>query len=181
MRSATGIPLCLLTLALVQCASGPAIKRAMTLGAGERAEIVFTEGSMRLSMINASSISPETAYSKASGDIMTKVIADEQMQRLLDGLSALDFFSRAEPARSREAKAAIEVVHRGRRHVMARRPLKISSVKDVGEFHQCAALVRYFYDNARAYHTGVNIRGNDFKALNEKLNKDAAERAKDRR
>lgn len=153
MRSRPG-PAPLLLLCLAACTSQPQLPRALVVAPGQRTRIELVDFGTKVSLVlqNGSSGSLADVYSDSRGTVSTKVIADEELQQLLDVLAAQGMFAAAGAAAAPEARAAIVVEQPDRRFVWSRPRPRPDNLDAVRAFDEGRGYVMTVYNSATAFH-----------------------------
>lgn len=162
-------------LAAAACASGPSLPRGLQIEPGKRTTVrlmQFANG-LAFTLQNASSGSAADVYSDPKGDQQTKVLADAQLQALLDVFTDKGMFAQGTTSVPADAKDALVVLHGERRWVWSKR-----SATDQ-QFTDAKGYFLELYNQATAYHgnSGTRRAGDnrpDLKAENDRVRREAA-------
>lgn len=154
MRSCLRLASPLLLAWLSACASTPELPREIEVRAGRRTRIELVDLRRNLSLVlqNASSGSAEAVYSDELGSLATKVVADADLQKLLDVLAQQGMFASATATPAPDASAAIVVDQDGRRWVWSRPAATLENVAAIQTFEEGRGYVLTVYNAATAYH-----------------------------
>jgi hypothetical protein len=133
------------------CAGAPP---GATVVAGQRTRVALTDVTSGRSFVlqNASSGSAHEVYSERSGDQAVKVVADPDLQQLLDVLADRGMFETAAEQPARDARDLLIVEAAGRRWVWSRRLRGIDATEL--QFHEARSYFLTFYNQVMAYHAG---------------------------
>ncbi len=140
----------LFLLLLAGCASGPEVKRAITVTPTDSLSVEYQQSSGPTFVLrNAlAAMRARAAGERPSANLVGKQIDNEDMQKLLDGLASYDFFQLAAATPHSGGKARLIVDHNGRRHVL-------SGVLQAGEqfdkFNSCLASFQYVFNRTQEY------------------------------
>jgi len=162
-------------LAAAGCVGGPSLPRAVQIEPGRRTTVrlmQFADG-LVFTLQNASSGSAADVYSDPKGDHQTKVLADAQLQALLDVFTEKGMFAQGTASVPSDARDALVVQQNDRRWVWSRR-----SAADQ-QFTEVKAYFLSLYNDATAYHANSNNgrAGDsrpDLKAENDRVRSEAA-------
>ncbi len=135
---------------IVGCASGPDLPRAVTVTEGQRTVVALqqTASKLLLTLQNDSAARPAEVYSGAADG--RKVVADAQLQALLDVFTANGMFEQSLGAVPPDARDVLTVVQGERRWIWARRQLGVQQTEQ--SFHEARAYFLQLYNSAVAYH-----------------------------
>jgi hypothetical protein len=151
--------LLLAAAALVACAGGPSLRRDVTVRDGESTVVALVTGSgrLQLSLQNDSARMPAEAYAERSADPSRKIVADADLQALLDVWSEMGLFAQASPSAAPDALDVLLVDHGGRRFTWSRRQRGAQSTEKA--FHDARDYFLALYNSNVAYH-GTTARPN---------------------
>jgi hypothetical protein len=151
--------------------AGPAAEPAR---AGARIEAIYESGGAVLHLRGASCESAEQAYSSGRAPNL-KIARDEDMQRLLAALEECGFFASATVGKEPGATAALIVTVDGERKVMSRLPTTEATMERNRQFNNCVQAYRYVYDNTVSFHSAANVKIDDLREQNERVQREASE------
>jgi hypothetical protein len=136
----------------VACQSGPSLRRSVTVSEGERTAVVLvaSNGRLTLSLQNESAGNAAAVYATNSADPSRKVVADADLQALLDVFSELGLFAQAQSVVPPDARDVLFVDHGGKRHAWARRQLGAQTSES--SFHAARDYFLALYNSNVAYH-----------------------------
>jgi hypothetical protein len=136
----------------VACQSGPSLRRDVTIRDGERTAVVLvsSNGRLTLSLQNESAALANAVYTANSADPSRKVVADADLQALLDVFSELGLFAAANPVVPPDARDVLFVDHGGKRHAWVRRHLGAQASER--SFHDARDYFLALYNSSIAYH-----------------------------
>lgn len=136
---------------IVGCASGPELPRAVTVTEGQRTVVALEQvgSKLLLTLQNDSAGRPAEVYSGAAAD-GRKVVADAQLQALLDVFAANGMFEKSLGAVPPDARDVLTVVQGERRWIWARRQIGMQAAEQ--SFHEARAYFLQLYNSAIAYH-----------------------------
>lgn len=153
------------TALLAACASEPALQRSVVVTAGEKTVVRYVDvkGTLSLSLQNDSAGAPGAVYSAASGTIDpgAKVVADAELQALLDIFTERGLFATARPEVPADALDALVVQQGDQRWVFARRLRGVQQQE--AAFHEGREYFSALYNAVTAYH-GAGDQRPDFRA-----------------
>jgi hypothetical protein len=139
--------------ALVACHSGPQLTRAVTIHEGERTVVRLHSGaSLMLTLENASAVTSTTVYGTARSpdELGRKVVADADLQALLDVFAERGMFAQALAEPPRDARDLLIVDSGGRRWQWARRQPGVQAAEQ--DFHEARAYFLSLYNSSVAFH-----------------------------
>lgn len=157
-----GLAWVLLALALAgllgSCASGPDLRRVLTISDRDIAEFSYEQAidgglrSFRQGLVNDGQIEPADYYSAPDTDPFTKVISTEQMQVLIDALAARGFFdyARASMAPGSVSRLALDLGNG--RYVWSKQPG--IQADELRAYNQALVDFQNVYNAVTSYHTG---------------------------
>lgn len=159
---------------LVACQTDPALQRSVTVTAGERTTVHLLQvnGSLALSLQNASAQLPTAVYGAdtSSVDPGRKVVADADLQALLDVFSDKGMFAASLNEVPHDARDVLMVEQGGRRWTWVRRQLGVQQAE--ATFHEARAYFLSLYNSNIAYH-GTGDARPDFGGENARVHSDA--------
>jgi hypothetical protein len=163
-------------LAAAGCVGGGSLQRAVQVETGQRTTVQLVQfgdgpsvAGKALSLQNASSLTAPAGTSPATPpDPLTKVVDDEQLQRLLDVFAENGVFANGLPNAAPDAQDALVVSHGGKRWVFSRR--KVGLQQEELAFHQAKASFLVVWNSATAYR-GTGKERPDFRAAQKNLPK----------
>lgn len=154
---------------LLQCSGSPVVtSRVVAVERGERVVVGLTQSGSGHTLLlqNASYSPPVDVYSDPASESLLKVLADDEMQRLLDVLGGLGMFDRAGPAAA-GAREVLSVRSGDRSWFWSRLP----GSTDVEAFGNARAAVMAVYNGTTAYHR-ANVTSRDFAAERDRVERE---------
>ena len=138
---------------------GSGLRRDVRVAEGQSTVValVAANGRLNLSLQNDSAVLPAEAYAARSADASRKIVADADLQALLDVFSELGLFAQASPSAAPDALDVLVVDHGGRRFTWSRRQRGAQSSEK--SFHDARDYFLALYNSSIAYH-GTNDRPN---------------------
>lgn len=157
----------------VACASGPSLRRTITVAAGKPTAIRLVTGSgkLALSLQNESAGYADQVYSATAADPSKKVVPDADLQALLDVFSEKGMFDQALASAPGDARDVLVVEHEGRRWIWVRRQLGVQASEQ--DFHEARAYFLSLYNSSVAFH-GTGSQRPDFRGESARVHTDAA-------
>jgi hypothetical protein len=164
----------------VACSSAPQLKRELAIVPGEptTVRLLSTQGTLSLSLRNASAQQSKALYGADSGEIDpgSKVVDDVNLQTLLDVFAEKGMFANALQDVPRGARDVLAVDHGERRWVWAisgdRQARLAQQQQDGGAaeraFQEARAEFLSLYNSAEAFH-GTGGKPIDFEAENRRV------------
>ena len=170
----------LFALALCQCASGPAIDRAVTLQPGDEVRVSYRDMArgVRLTLQNEAIETAEALYSRGTGDLAVKVAPDSELQRLLDALATNRFFQIARPDFSEGPRPMLSVEINGQVLTWERQDPSRAEARDLQDFNLCFTYFSYVYNSTESFHAGVDVTGQEMKRQQQALKQQRATQIK---
>jgi hypothetical protein len=162
-----------------QCAGGgPVPQRVLAVETGVRTSIALHQGSrgVLLELQNASAAARHDVYSDRKTVPSLKVITDEELQALLDVLSAQGLFTRAARTQPPNAPELLAVTHGDERYYWPRPT--VDDPPALQAFDESRRYVMAVYNSSTAYHTG-KLSPKDLETENQRV-RAAGEAAKAR-
>lgn len=157
--------LILLATGLAGCAGEPPLRRHLALAPGQKSVVRYIDvkGTLALSLQNASAAAATDVYRTDSGaiDPGAKVVADDDLQALLDIFSERGLFAAAANEVPADALDALIVQQGGQRWVFPRRLRGVQQAESA--FHEGRAYFLALYNDVTAYH-GTGDDRPDFKS-----------------
>jgi hypothetical protein len=143
---------------VVGCQGGPELARSVTIEPGKPTHVtlVQVQGQMQFVLQNESSGAAASVYSSEKANPLAKVVADEQLQALLDVFTEKGLFATSITTVPPDARDILFVEQPGRRWTWARRRAGIQEAE--GDFHEAKAYFLELYNSATAYHRGTTDR-----------------------
>jgi hypothetical protein len=174
----------------VACSSAPSYKRDLTIVPGERTTVRLAQvnGALALSLQNHSAERPDQVYRADSAEIDPglKIVADVNLQSLLDVFSEKGMFAQYLPEVPAGSRDVLTVEQGQRRWVWAisadrrRRIAQQQQGTDQAErtFHEARAEFLTLYNSSDAFHgsSGTGRDAPDFGAEQRRLEADRARR-----
>lgn len=152
---------------IVGCSSAPGLPRAVTVTEGERTVVgLYQSGTkLLLSLQNDSGGNAAEVYSAGTAE-GRKVVADAELQALLDVFAANGMFEHSLGAVPPSARDVLTVEQGNRRWIWARRQAGVQQTEQ--SFHEARAYFLQLYNSSVAYHgvagaqdTKGNLTGKD--------------------
>jgi hypothetical protein len=154
-----------LAAGLAGCAGEPPLRRSLALAPGQKTVVRYLDikGTLSLSLQNASAALATDVYRTDSGaiDPGAKVVADDELQALLDIFSERGLFGAAAAEVPADALDALVVQQGGQRWVFPRRLRGVQQAE--AAFHEGRAYFLALYNDVTAYH-GTGDDRPDFKS-----------------
>ena len=150
------------------CAGAPNLPRVLAVQEGQRTTVRLMQfgSGQTFTLQNRSSGRKVEVYSNNQYDLATKVVADAQLQALLDVFAEHGLFAGATHSVPPEARSAIVIRQGERRYVFHDRNI----AADAGQrFRQAQAYFLSVYNNATAYHS-AEINRADLEAEKNRAN-----------
>lgn len=159
----------------VGCQSTPSLARTLIVAPGEltTVRLIQVKGHLAFSLQNGSGQAPDQVYTANSNQIDpgSKVIADAELQALLDVFSELGLFAASLDEVPHDALDALIVEQGGQRWVWVRRQLGVQAAEQ--SFHDARAAFLTLFNSSVAYH-GTGTERPNFKAEDSRARQDAA-------
>jgi hypothetical protein len=160
-------PLAAVLVALCQCASGPDLDRAVTLGATDRVVVVYAQPrrEFQQTLLTNTVMDAAELYSSPNGDPLAKVLSQDGMQLLLDGLATVGFFDWARPGPLPDAASVIVVRINDDEKTWSK--TSGMQIDEIRAYHDAMATFQNVYNQTASFHPS---RGqNDVLEEHEKL------------
>jgi hypothetical protein len=158
---------------LAACAGAPDVARSpVAITRGERTRVLLTEvaSGRTFGLQNASSGSAEEIYSAADSNRSLKVVADANLQELLDVLAAAGMFTKAGDQPAPGARDLLVVDMPERSYVWSRLRRGIDPAEQ--SFHEARSYFLTFYNQVTAFHN-VKMDPDALRAENERVRRSA--------
>lgn len=159
---------------LVACSSGPSLSRALEVTPGQRTTVHLLQvnGSLALSLQNDMEQERAKVYGEATSaiDPGRKVVADADLQALLDVFSDKGMFAASLDEVPADARDALIVEQGDRRWIWVRRQRGVQQAE--ATFHEARAYFLSLYNSSVAYH-GTGLARPDFRTENARARADA--------
>jgi hypothetical protein len=171
VSAALALPALLALLVLfAQCASQAGLPHVVTIASGKRTRVLLTQIDSRqtLALQNESSGSQKQIYSDSAGDLAEKVVADDELQRLVDLLAQQGMFQKAGAGAAPGAKELLVVEQDGKRWIWSRLNAAQTTADELMAFSRARTYVMAVYNSAVAYHTR-KLTGKDLEAERERV------------
>lgn len=158
----------------VACSSTPTLPRSLVVNPGERTTVHLLQvnGSLALSLQNESAQVSAEVYTAASSEIDPgrKVVADANLQALLDVFTDKGMFAASLNEVPRDARDVLMVEQGKRRWIWVRRQLGVQQAEQT--FHEARSEFLALYNSSIAYH-GTGESRPDFRAENARARAEA--------
>lgn len=156
------------------CSSGPTLARAVAIEAGEPTRVLLMQlqGGSTFLLQNASSADRPEFYGDPTSQVLGKIVADEQLQALLDVFSEKGMFAASLGAVPPGARDVLVVEQGGRRWTWARRQPGVQAAEAV--FHEAKAYFLEVYNSAMAYRGSDPRQRPDLAGEQERAQRDGA-------
>lgn len=149
---------------LAQCASGPDLERHVTLTPADRVAVVFSQPrrNFKQSLLGAGLVDATAFYSSRDSDPLAKVLSNDGMQLLLDGLATTGFFEHARQhigGGQPDVPHALSSIHVGINDAAwtwANHPGM--DPDEAGRYGQCLATFQNVYNSTSAFHSAGDTR-----------------------
>lgn len=160
-------------LAVAGCAGAPALPRVIAIAPGEltTVQLLQVDGKLTLSLQNESAGLAKDVYVGNSADPGRKVVADADLQALLDVFAADGMFAQVVPHVPPDARDVLTVQSGGRSWTWVRRQRGVQQGEAV--FHEARAYFLALYNSNIAYH-GTGRGRPDFERESSRVQVDAA-------
>lgn len=161
---------------LSQCQSGP--KRVLEVHQGEPVRISLgNRQGLMMEMLNSSSVRSEQADELRQKRPGLKIVADSEIQNMLDVLGHQGFFDNARPQADRLARSWIVVERGNRRWVgsgVGHGRTKEEMVAQAQRYASWVEAVRIFYNRTENF-TSAQLREAELKRSSEQVNQSSRE------
>lgn len=160
---------------LVQCQSGP--ERILSVRAGQPTSVTLGFDGGTLEMVNSTGVRSADADQLRRQRPGLKIIADTEMQKLLDVLGQQEFFAHTTPRLDRRAKSYVLVAADGQRWIgsgIGTGPDTARNVEQIQRFSSWVEAVRVFYNRTENF-TTAQLREEELKRSSEQINRASEE------
>jgi hypothetical protein len=159
----------LLGVVVAACSSQPKLRRQVTIAEGQQVRVVLAGTSTRpLELRNLPHSSPQAFYSDPQTSSTTKIVADAELQTLLDVLAATGMFAAAGPTEPPGSKDTLTVEIDGKRHVWSRPRARQENLAAIKAFDQGRNYVISLFNSTMSLHT-TDLASPDGRAMREAI------------
>lgn len=142
-------------VALTAACSGGAAPRPPALTPGERVDVVYADGKIRLAIRNASSLDQATYQEKGvygGNNADAKIADDGTMAALLGAMTELGQFRHGAPEVEAGSKVTLTVTRGGRTTVWSRPALMVDHMPELQKFDAARTAFLHVHDNVVSFH-----------------------------